>query len=348
MEKKEVGDYIIKNIESLSKECAAREHAIYERQFMRYDLPLPKFTEHMTNDLSYFGESLTTGRSEVYVSYLNWFRSMSAAQGVPSETILGHLSVVRETLLAKTPSAMHDVINNEIDNAYMKVQEDLTPVASYIKNDVELAPLAKKYLDTLLIGDRGEAREIILAALDEGVSIKDIYMDVFQTAQYEVGRLWQQGEITVAEEHMASAITQAIMAQLYPRIFSKTHNGKKLVAACVSGELHEFGIRMVADFFELDGWETYYLGANMPVKGIIKKVNDVQANVLALSAALVSQARKVRDIVEAVKNDVSHDVKIIVGGHAFNMVPDLWSVVGADGFANTAGAAIEKVNTLIG
>ncbi|MDZ7776615.1 MAG: hypothetical protein U5L09_13885 [Bacteroidales bacterium] len=54
------------------------------------------------------------------------------------------------------------------------------------------------------------------------------------------------------------------MSQLYPYIFNSQRVGKSMVAATVGGELHEMGIRMVADFFEMEGWDTWYLGANAP------------------------------------------------------------------------------------
>jgi hypothetical protein len=62
--------------------------------------------------------------------------------------------------------------------------------------------------------------------------------------------------------------------------------GKKLVAACVSEELHEMGIRMVTDFFEMDGWDTYYIGANTPIESIGSAVRDQHADVVALSSTM--------------------------------------------------------------
>nr|WP_243687075.1 B12-binding domain-containing protein [Methanobacterium formicicum] len=80
--------------------------------------------------------------------------------------------------------------------------------------------LAKNYMDALLNLRRNEASDMIMKAVEEGTSIKDIYMNVFEASQHEIGRLWQTNQITVAQEHFCTAATQRVMSQLYPHIFS--------------------------------------------------------------------------------------------------------------------------------
>ena len=121
---------------------------------------------------------------------------------------------------------------------------------------------------------------MILDAVQAGVRIQDIYLHVFQRSQYEIGRLWHLNKITIAHEHYCTAATQMIMSQLYPYIAPERKNGKRMVAASVSGELHELGIRMVADFFEMAGWDTTFLGANTPLPAIVKMLAEQKADVV--------------------------------------------------------------------
>ena len=114
---------------------------------------------------------------------------------------------------------------------------------------------------------------MILQAVEQGSPVKDIYQRVFQPTQHEIGRLWQTNQISVAQEHYCTAATQLAMAQLYPYTFSAERSGRRLVAACVSGELHEIGARIVADLFEMAGWDTYYLGANTPTRSAWRTIN---------------------------------------------------------------------------
>src|SRR5690606_6446315 len=119
-------------------------------------------------------------------------------------------------------------------------------------------------------GDRRAAFRAIDAAHEGGLDVGCIYLDVFQPALREIGRLWQENEITVADEHLATAITQAAMLRLYERAYEwEQDGGPTLVAACVDVERHEVGLRMLCDLLELRGWRTRYLGAAVPVEGLV-------------------------------------------------------------------------------
>lgn len=220
--------------------------------------------------------------------------------------------------------------------------------ASFIADGAPLATLARHYLDALLHGERHTASRLILDAVDDGTDVKDIYLHVFQPTQHEIGRLWQTNQVSVAQEHYCTAATQLIMSQLYPYIFSTEKTGRRLVATCVGGELHELGVRMVADFFEMAGWDTYYIGANAPADSILQAVYERQADVLGISATMHYHAGAVDDLIDRVRtSDAGHAVKILVGGYTFSVTPDLWRKVGADGCGHDASEAIAVAKQLL-
>jgi methanogenic corrinoid protein MtbC1 len=209
--------------------------------------------------------------------------------------------------------------------------------------------LAQNYLEALRHGDRQRASRLVLDAVAAGTSVKDIYLGVFQPAQYEVGRLWQTNEMSVAQEHYCTAATQLIMSQLYPQIFALDRKGRTMVATCVAGDLHELGVRMVADFFEMDGWDTFYLGANTPHEGVVDTIIERRAEVLAVSATLATHVPAVRALIDVVRaSPAGAAVSILAGGHPFNENPDLWKTVGADATAPDAQQAIDLANRLAG
>ncbi len=76
---------------------------------------------------------------------------------------------------------------------------------------------------------------------------------VFQPALYEVSELWQRNIISVSQEHYCTVATQFTMSLLYPHIFRGKKSDRVFVGCCVGGELHEIGMRMVTDFFEIEG-----------------------------------------------------------------------------------------------
>ena len=73
------------------------------------------------------------------------------------------------------------------------------------------------------------------------------------------------------------------------------------MAACVSGELHEIGARMLCDLLEMEGWNTIYLGANVPTAGIVDVLRDNHSNILAVSASMTFHIPAVREVIAAVR-----------------------------------------------
>lgn len=205
----------------------------------------------------------------------------------------------------------------------------------------DLAGLADRYLEMLLDGDRREAIGLVMDAVQRGVPIKEFYLKVFQPVQYRVGELWQRNRISVAQEHYCTAATQLAMAMLYPRIFQTPKTGLKMVGTCVEDELHELGIRMVADFFEMEGWDTHYLGASTPTESVVETVRKVRPDVLAVSVSVTVHLPALMDLVRAVRQlPEGGRTKIMVGGRPFNLSPNLWERVGADGWAADAEGAL--------
>ena len=153
-------------------------------------------------------------------------------------------------------------------------------------------------------------------------------------------------QMSVAEEHFCTAATQLIMSQLYPNIFNTKKNGRRLVATGVGGELHEIGLRMVADFFEMEGWDTYYLGSNTPAPSIVRTLTERKTDILAISATMTFHVKLVAELIERVRAiDSGRHIKVMVGGYPFNIEPELWREVNADGYAPNAKQAILVANS---
>ena len=125
---------------------------------------------------------------------------------------------------------------------------------------IQADSFAARYLDRLLAFDQEGALAEVRRVLDAGTSLRSLYLDGFEPVQHELGRLWERNLISVAHEHYCTAITQLALAETYPRFVRPSHGAPRMIVTCVPGELHELGGRMVADFFELEGWDATYLG----------------------------------------------------------------------------------------
>jgi MerR family transcriptional regulator, light-induced transcriptional regulator len=198
------------------------------------------------------------------------------------------------------------------------------------------------YLDAILAGDRRAATEIVRLARDAGIDYSELYMRVFQPALQEIGRLWQANEISVADEHLATAITQAAMSALFDEAASDAYGvGPALIAACADVEQHEIGLRMLCDLLELDGWTTHYLGASVPIGSLVEMIRRRTPEVVALSTSISLHLPRLRAMVEAVRGCGNEPPPLIlVGGRPFLDQPELALELGADLTAPDAASAV--------
>lgn len=320
----------------------------------RYDARLEKVClQDIKYHLSYLGEALEVSSLSLFLDYIVWAKGLLNNLKLPPQDLIVNVECIKEVLAEETPAGCAEIIASYMDAALEKLKIQTFGQRSFLDIEAPHHELAVKYLNFLVNGDKNQANQLIQNAFKNGVSIKDLYLCVFQKTQRELGRLWHENKITVACEHYCTAATQLIISQLYPYIFSASKNSdnKKynIVIACVSNELHEMGIRMVADFLELEGFNTYYIGANVPQKSIIQTVYEKKASVLALSTTISTHVKHTAAIIEEIKGSPAcGDVKVIVGGYPFNVDAGLWKKIGAHGYAADMSCAVEKVSSLIG
>ncbi|NTX05637.1 cobalamin B12-binding domain-containing protein [Myxococcus sp. CA040A] len=196
-------------------------------------------------------------------------------------------------------------------------------MTSVIETEDTLSHLRARYLTAQLAGNRREALRLLVdEGLLVGVPLQVLHLDVIQQAQYEIGRLWQENVISVAQEHLATAISQLALAHLYRHLPRDPPNGKLVMMSCVEGELHEMGARMASDFLEMAGFEVRFLGASVPPEHLARLLREVKPDLLALSVTMSYHLPALRRAVEHAREALP-DVPIAVGGHAFRWAPGL-------------------------
>ncbi|WP_420125600.1 cobalamin B12-binding domain-containing protein [Longimicrobium sp.] len=201
------------------------------------------------------------------------------------------------------------------------------------------------YLAAIRAGNRRQALGVVDLALAGGMDARTLYLQVFQPAMHEIGRLWQENLITVADEHLATAVTQLAMSRLYEQLFGdRADAGPLLVAACAQDERHELGLRMICDLLELDGWDTVFLGASVPVEDLVRMVVERRPEVVALSASITPHLARVREAVQAIREAMPEGAPVIaIGGRAFAGDEALAERMGADLTAKDAVEVAERL-----
>jgi len=347
------GFNFIKELEEKKSKLAA---VITELQFIHQpeleerfgEIGREKFKEDTIHHLNYLIEAVKLNSTELFDDYLEWAWYMLEARNISGDELISNIgfiqSAISEHIDGSGSETVHIILDSGVE--HLKNLQPLTK--THLLKTNPLYEEAREYLRLLLDANRSAAAELIDELVERGESVQDIYEHIFQATQYEIGVLWQQNKINIAHEHYCTAATQLIMSRLYPIIFSTSKHGAKLVACSVSNELHEIGIRMVSDFFEMDGWDTYYMGSNMPDTQLIQSLADYEADLLAISVTLPIHIGKVKSLIELIRerSDLKH-LKIMAGGYPFAIIPDLQMRIGADATAMSAAQAVETANTLV-
>jgi MerR family transcriptional regulator, light-induced transcriptional regulator len=145
-----------------------------------------------------------------------------------------------------------------------------------------------------------------------------LYQGVIAPAMHELGRLWDEGVITIADEHLATALTHRVLAALRPpEIFQQTFEPGSAkpcaVLAAVQGEQHALGLRMAADLLEDGGYQVAYLGADVPTEALMQAVHALSPDLLGLTATMPSSAQHLEEVVELVSTE-HPQLPLLIGG----------------------------------
>jgi methanogenic corrinoid protein MtbC1 len=173
----------------------------------------------------------------------------------------------------------------------------------------------QRYLAGLLTNNREQCYASFQQWLDAEPDLLSLFEDLVQRSLYDFGELWEQGKISVATEHLATAISEGLLNLAYPRLFATPRTGKSAVVTCVANEHHQIGGEMVADLFEFHGWRGYFLGANTPVRDVIALIGEKRADVVGLSVTIASGVATVLEAATEIRAAFPA-VPILVGGQA--------------------------------
>lgn len=167
-----------------------------------------------------------------------------------------------------------------------------------------------------MAGQKRECIAILEKLVGAGCPVEKIYTDLFQGVLYHIGELWEQNRISVATEHMATSLVESLMIYLQPRIFNTERIGKRVVIACVVREYHQIGAKMVADIFEMHGWDSFFIGANTPVDELNRFIAGQNPDMIGLSLSIFFNLGELKLSLRRLRERFP-SIPIIVGGQAF-------------------------------
>jgi methanogenic corrinoid protein MtbC1 len=186
-----------------------------------------------------------------------------------------------------------------------------------IPTDAGPNAIADRFLELALAGHLGRARQAVLEGDELGMSLARIFDEVLRPALVEIGERWAAGSLTVAQEHVLSELVRDIVAQLTLRHLPGETGPAAIVAACVAGEDHDLGLRMVCGMLRERGIDVHFLGADVEHRFIVEAVQRLAPVAVLLSVSLDEHLPALDEALQALLTaPLAPRPAIVVGGNA--------------------------------
>jgi len=202
----------------------------------------------------------------------------------------------------------------------------------------------RRFEDRMLAGDAAGAWSVIENAMASGVDPDRVYFDIVIPAMRHIGDLWEAGNVTVAQEHQASAVTMRTIGRLSPLLTRRGRKRGSIVLGAPPTDQHGVPIAILTDLLRGRGFRVYDLGDDVPVESFVETALGAERLIaVGVGATTDGNDRKIRAIVAAVRDAVV--IPVILGGRAIRDAGHA-AALGADGWAQTAPEAVALFDEL--
>ena len=171
------------------------------------------------------------------------------------------------------------------------------------------------YWEAVSTGDERACHALVDDLLSRGASVVDIFSGLVIPIQQQVGDRWANNDWTVAHEHAATAISEAVVIRLGAGIPEPSTDERPLLVTCVEREWHALPALVLTHTLRSWGRPVHYLGANVSPETVVGRIIDLGPRAVLVSASLSSSLPRVRRLIEAV---CGTGTPAILGGQAFD------------------------------
>ena len=179
-----------------------------------------------------------------------------------------------------------------------------------------ISALGDTYARAVLAGDEVEAELVVRDAIDAGITMAEVDDEIIAPALWLVGELWARGEISVADEHLATEISLRVLTlQREVRRLATERRHRRVMLAAPQGEHHVVALRMIAHLLRESGYGVLMLGPDVPPAALATTAVRHAPDVICLTATMPGGGDKVL-IAAAEVLDRMPGARFVVGGRA--------------------------------
>lgn len=294
--------------------------------------------------LDFLRPVLEFGLLKPFLDYICWISEVLTSRGMPSQHVRDMLAWIGEFFEAELEPADFRLLNDALIKAAGGIGTDPAISSRIDENMPEPWAETDELARMLLAGDARAVRALFDSKLQAGLSLLQVEVHLLQPAMYQIGREWQNNEVSVAQEHLATATALTAMAQAHLHVEIPTVTDKKVLCACVATNQHVVGLQIVSDAFEANGWDVMLLGADVPTPDLIRQIQLFAPSLVCLSVSMPEHLSIARDAISRMREVLGDQVPgIMLGGLAINGIGAVVETLGADFGASDAEGVLRDL-----
>ena len=198
--------------------------------------------------------------------------------------------------------------------------------------------LIERLFESLISGDRQNARTIVEEQVNAGVTQEILLTDLFWPAYELVERLHREDQITTLAHNMASRLLRVLVDQSSRELIATSDApplGRRVFACCGPSEGSELGGQMAVDLLEAAGFDVQFAGGGLPIDEIRATVQQEKPHALLMFCSEPSDLPDIRVLIDSLHEiGACPHTQIVVGGGVFNRAEGLAEEIGADLWAS--------------
>lgn len=172
--------------------------------------------------------------------------------------------------------------------------------------------------DALIAGIEEKAADILINAHLHGRPLAEIFDDLLCSPMHKIGRLWFEGELSIAQEHLATRTAHNALYKLRSRLPVPAPVGKLAMCCAFEGEFHELPTHLIQIIVENEGWEVLNFGANTPLFALREEVSKHKPEMVCISATVMNNLERLAHDFRAFREETEKlKIPIVLGGRAF-------------------------------
>lgn len=292
-------------------------------------------------------EAVAFGAHALFADVVQWYHTAFAHRGVPADYLPTTLRALHDVLWAELPEDQRHEVAECLLAAGRTAQTASVELPTELPDGAPHVDLARRFLLEVLEGRADAALAKIRRALDDGIAIDELHDHVLARVQREVGRMWLMTEIPIADEHLSSMIVGRALHLVDDRLPLPAAGAPRVTCFSVGGNLHDIGLRIVAQRLQLAGFAVTNYGSSLPASDLGWALSDRRPELVAVAVGMLLHLGGAADTCAELRRACGPDLPILLGGPPFARVPDLHRRLGADAGAADAAQAVELARRLV-